>query len=298
MGSAGRRTTPLFDLVPEKSGASAKLAAAADAASNAARGKPVIRVELEPSPAVEAEAAPQSRTPRASAEESRSPVGTMERTWAPDWLGGSLVRVPINAVSIGVAVGIILVLVAWIFGVATGQSRAERDLARFDRQTPNITDPLVEGTDSGLNGGSANQPLDRPKTQVSKNPGTSKAAVGQTLTSKGTLDGDPREAGLNYLALAVLSAEDAASAIEFLSQNGLEAFGVPVDSGASKANNPIPAGTYRLFAFPGVSSDEYKRRATKVTNLEAEAARLGSVWQKQHRGTSNFSRTQWEKYKE
>lgn len=232
-----------------------------------------------------------------------SPVPTTEssneRTWAPDWLGGSLIRVPVNAVSIGVACVIILVLIAWILGVASGQSRAERDLAKFDRQTPAITDPLVEGGDSGSQGSGADQVPDRPRTPASNgSSGSSRVQTYQTLTSKGTLDGDPREAGLNYLALATLSGEDAAAAIEFLSQNGLEAFGIPVDSGGSKANNPNPAGTYRLFAFPGVSSDEYKRRATKVTNLEAEAARLGSVWQKQHRGTSNFSRTLWEKYKE
>jgi len=287
MGSAGRRTTPLFDLVADKPGATAKLAASTESAS--AANKPVVRIELQPgdrpsTPRAEAQSAGPATPPPHP--EASGP----DRAWAPNWLGGSMIRIPVNALSIGVALAIVLALVAWIMGVVTGQSRAERDLAQFGRQPPPITDPLSEPTSGGTPSNA-----DRPR---SPGPAVQRSESFGTLTSKGILDGDPREPGLNYLALAVLPADNAVAAIQFLSANGLEAFALPVDSGLPKANNPNPARTYRLYAFLGVSSEEYKRRATKVTNLEAEVARLGAVWQKQHRGASNFSRTQWEKYKE
>jgi len=326
MGSAGRRTTPLFDLVQGKSGASSKLSGDA-----AVPIKPVIRVELKPSPAPGSTTAAAERTTDATAR-AATPVPVAEalpapvaapiagpapstphlreapmpprettmhdRTWAPAWLGESMLRVPVNALSIGVALAIVVALVAWIVGVSTGQSRAEDELARFERSSPIITDPLVQepGPDQPSGTQSAATSKAAPKAEPRKPPSASRTSG--SITSKGVLEGDPREASLNYLALATLDGDAALAAVTFLSENGLESFAVPVDSAPSRANNPDPAVTYRLFAFPGVSSEEYKRRATKVTNLEAEVARLGAVWQKQHRGVSNFSRTQWEKYKE
>ncbi len=332
MGSAGRRTTPLFDLVQGKSGNTSKLEAPLETPS-----KPIVQVRLQPAaapvPSADAKVVPsgtavpalkedaaalvvgQGTSPAAlsarrsdtsghseSTSPGRAPPATQqldsspERAWAPAWLGPSTMRISVNALSIGVALAIIVALAAWIIGVSTGQSRAEAEFSRFERPTPAIADPLSQPSPTP-------SPASKVLRETAPKAPTSKGAApssrnDDSLTSKGVLAGDPREPGLNYLALATLSRADSAAAIAFLAGNGLESFAVPVDSAASKANNPHPERDYRLFAALGVSSDEYKRRATKVTNLEADVARLGAAWQKQHRGPSNFSRTLWEKYKE
>jgi hypothetical protein len=134
---------------------------------------------------------------------------------------------------------------------------------------------------------------------------------GAAITSKGFLSGDPRESGKNYLALANLGLEDTKEAIQFLVANGVDAFAVPVvDRGRGAANNPPPSspnspagvggawvgGVYRIFALPGITSEQYSRKMTIRTNLEAKVASIGKTWQEKHRGASNFARTNWEKF--
>jgi hypothetical protein len=45
----------------------------------------------------------------------------------------------------------------------------------------------------------------------------------------------------------------------------------------------------------GITSEEYSRRMTARTNIEADVARLGPRWQKERRGSSNFAKPAWEK---
>ena len=116
------------------------------------------------------------------------------------------------------------------------------------------------------------------------------------ITSKGLLAGDPREAELNYLNLATLPRTDSESAIAFLAANGVEAFAVPVDPTDSEAKNPAPS-KYRLWVLPGITTEDYRQRKTVRTRLEAEVSRLGQIWRKEHRGTSDFSQPLWEKFR-
>jgi hypothetical protein len=118
----------------------------------------------------------------------------------------------------------------------------------------------------------------------------------ESLTPQGVLLGDPRERGLNYLQLGIFGKTDAESAVEFLASNGVQSFAVALDSTDSRANNPDPGKKYALYVLPGITGSEFRRNVTKKTNLEAEVARLGVLWQKNHRGPSNFSKTMWAKY--
>jgi hypothetical protein len=119
-------------------------------------------------------------------------------------------------------------------------------------------------------------------------PGSSPAPAAQA-----TGPVDPREKGLNYLYLAVLTQSEAERAGKFLRDNGVEAYAAAmVDPGGGKANNGDPL--YRLFVKPGIPSGELKK--TTAQNLQTRVLELGSRWQKDSRGTSNFAKYSWEKY--
>lgn len=116
------------------------------------------------------------------------------------------------------------------------------------------------------------------------------------ITAKGGLAGDPRERGLNYCVLATLSGPDAKRAIDFLAENGVEAIGLPVDGRGRSGNNLDSPLTYQVIALPGITREEYAQKRTARSNLEANVTRLGQIWQREHRGTSNFARFGWTKY--
>ena len=103
---------------------------------------------------------------------------------------------------------------------------------------------------------------------------------------------------MNYLKLAQMTRTEAERAVKFLSENGVEAFAVPVDRTGANTNNPDPSkSAYWLFAAKGITGEEYSNRLTARTNIEAAVARLGLRWQKEYRGSSNFSKPGWEKFK-
>jgi hypothetical protein len=168
--------------------------------------------------------------------------------------------------------------------------------------------PRPDANASPSRAGSSAQPprAQPPRTAGPALPGT--IPEGGIITSKGVLLGDPREAELNYLSLASLGEEDAIAAVAFLSANGVESIAVPtgqtverrrdgVDRDAQGGNNQGPVRVYQLFALPGITREEFSQKRTARTNLEAAVARVGATWQRDHRGASNFARTQWVKYR-
>lgn len=265
----GRHTTPLFDLVsrtgarPSPGGVPTPRAA-----------KPVVRVELKPrDPAAPFHAAPEPSFNAASAARSFS--------------------LPANAKYLAVAALLLVGLLAWIGGVVYGRgqerTRLERELGSAFRDRPALTEP-GEWPASG-------SPTPAPQPSPVQPPGTRPevpTSSGPVITPRG-MAADPRQHGLNYLALASLPRADAEAAITFLSTNGLEVIGVPVDPPAGAAKNTSHAGAwFKLYVNQGLSREQLG--LTARTNLEAQVAKLGQVWQKQHRGASNFSRPGWEKF--
>jgi hypothetical protein len=185
---------------------------------------------------------------------------------------------PVNVVYLAMALMATLLVVAWIAGWKLGQThQAQKDEPLIQRKGPAITEAGAESPEL-----------------VSEIPrGPSGGGGGVAPQAEPVAGLDPREKGLNYLYLAVLSQPEAERAGKFLRDKGVEAYAVPwVDPKGSGANNAGPL--YRLFVLPGVTGGDLKKSAAQ--NLQTEVARLGSVWQKEYRGTSNFGKLSWEKY--
>ncbi|MCC6677676.1 MAG: hypothetical protein IT436_11075 [Phycisphaerales bacterium] len=207
-----------------------------------------------------------------------------------------------NAIYIGIAVGLVLLVITYAAGFTVGKNRAGADYRqRLSTQTPapGVSEPPISAPGGPT---SSNQPANRTQNPPAADPGRAPrpstpvmvpSADGRILSSQGNLAADPRQPGLNYLSLAILNAQDTQAAIAFLSQNGLETIGVPlVDPKASKGNNPP---LYQLVAVQGITSAEYRDRAPARATLEEAVERLGRAWQKDFKGTSNFAKHGWAK---
>jgi hypothetical protein len=119
--------------------------------------------------------------------------------------------------------------------------------------------------------------------------------AGRFMLARGWGGADPREQGLNYLALVVLSKEHARDAVDFLAKNGVLAFAIPLDIDGGAPKNP-PQDAYRVYAGPGVTSQQYKANDPAMGRLERRVAELGRVWSREHRGPSDFRSPGWVKF--
>ena len=303
--SGGRKTQPLFDLMrrggdgqpPEESERTAMNPGVGWRPGMSPRPvnppprekapKPVIRLELKPESAA-------SVTPARDEPVEPGPA------WGTGVLGGSTVRVPVNAIYIASALLIILAMAGWVLGWQMGQTRAGEGASEA-RTRPPVSEPAELGASrppAATPTRSGAEPLKASPAAAGPARVEPASGSGLTITAKGMLQGDPREAGLNYLKLAQMTRAESERAVAFLSENGLEAFAVPVDRGGANTNNPDPSrAAYWLFAGRGITTEEFSNRLTARTNTEAAVARLGLRWQKEHRGSSNFSKPGWEKQK-
>jgi len=266
--AGGRRTIPLFDLLSQGGNA-------APAEAPARPSKPVVRVELKP----QERSVPRSEPARVTPAE-----------------GTAAFRPPVNVIYIGVAVVAALVIVAYIAGAKIGARneaiRVEKEMGGAFRDRPSVSEP------AGIAPAADERVQLRPdRAAFQANPGAEGARLATNGGAGRSLSGDPRQSGLNYLALAVLPKADADAAAAFLTQNGVEALPVPLDAQGNEVNNPGPAARYRLYVLPGITREQYSSNQTAKTNLEAKVAQLGQVWQKQHRGSSNFASPEWRKMK-
>lgn len=272
--SGGQKTTPLFDLLSRGA-----------AASTAAPAKPVVRVELKPQSAGSAVGPGPSPTRITASPEPHAQPGTL--------------RVTNNAAYIAVAVTTLLLITAYIVGFKVGTAkeaaRAEKDLAAAFGNRPSVIEPPANQPQA--------QPVKptpdpgrQPQQPQGNQPGNAPLlATGPVLSRLGSIQ-DPRETGKNYLALVLsLPKSDCESAIRFLATKGTDAIAIPLDSGGNEANNPDPAVRYRLFVLPGFPAGELGSSAAQA--LEANVARLGPEWVREHRGSSDFRMPQWTKKK-
>ena len=190
-------------------------------------------------------------------------------TQAPFTLDRPL-TIPMSAILLAAGGVLTLLVLVWVIGYRTGwtggESQAVRDLGDT---APGVEDPLKQPplNPNLLAAPSANPPTARP--------------------------GDPRQAGLNYLRLAILKQSDAERAAEFLSRNGLPAFAIPVDRPGAPSKNP---GLYVVYASQGVTRDELKAHVDAMEQTDAAAARLGPRWKKEFRSATDFADRYWDKY--
>ncbi len=294
------RQVPLFDLVSKRQ------PAPAPGAAPRTQTKPTVRLEAAPSAAPPAPI--HIASPRAaSVAPSRDPEPPRTSTDP-----GGAATLPRNQVIwIAAAAVLVIILVSYIIGVSLGRRQAETKAEQELRQLqPRPVEPLGDGAASTLSGAtregarpagpatSENRASPAPGGVTQIRPAPAKpapmSATRPAIRAVGQPQTDPREVDLNYLALANLNEEDTRAAIAYLGTHGLDAFAIPLETGTGTANNRGPS--FRLFALPGITAEEFRQRKTSRTNLEAAVLRLGEQWQKQERGPSNFSKPGWEKY--
>lgn len=274
----GRQTTPLFDLLRRANAAPTATPAPTRSA------KPMVRVELKP----------QTDPPPLSPSHDLPPAPAQQT-----------LAIQTNTIWFAAAAALTALFVIFVVGYKLGQSaesrRAEQELSGRFGDRPNLSEPVDQPAIAPAPDRTpvaVKAPQSRPTTPAPVRPETDAgpgAGTGAVITATG-VSADRREPGKNYLAMATLGLAETKAAIQFMAANGVEVIGVPVDRGGVRANNAGPAETYRLYAASGITSEQFRTKQTVRTNLEAEVARLGEIWQKQHRGASNFAKTGWEKF--
>ncbi len=208
-----------------------------------------------------------------------------------------------------IAIALVLIVGAWAGGYQIGKRDGKDEMSRFVPDQPVVSpagagevsqpvrQPDTQATTAGTNNPGTNTQSNTATNQPTQTPPTNTAAraPGAIMTAAGYRAQDPRAAEMNYLVLATLPTEQAADAIAFMDTNGVTIIGVPqLDSRASGANNPSRYTLYSLgLAIPGNRWSAMSSQRLEHQNLIAS---LGARWQRERRGGSDFSQTNWEKY--
>lgn len=196
-----------------------------------------------------------------------------------------------------IVLAVALILSAWAVGYKVGENAGASKIEDLVRDQPVVSpaqDTILEPNPrSAVNNSAENVPT-TPNEVLPQSTNLGSAPVG-IMSPSGFLTEDPREIGLNYLALATLSTEQAADAIAFMYSQGVRVIGVPeVDSSGSSANNP---SRYRLYSLGvAIPGNQWSSMSAQRRQHQTLIADLGTRWQRDHRGGSDFSLTNWEKF--
>lgn len=151
------------------------------------------------------------------------------------------------------------------------------------------------------------KPESKPKPEASKPEAGKKAEEGllitlpvddpakPVLTSKGAVDSDPGQPGMNYMVLVGgLPRDEVRTMIAYLSANGLEAVGVPMNvvdrTGHVVNNRPL----FKVVCVGGISRQQFRDKDPARTNLEQAAAGLNERWLRDTKSRWSFAKTYWE----
>lgn len=231
----------------------------------------------EPTPASEPVA-------RAGPVRAAARVESSEPGW-PKWLDlQRRFHVSLSAALLAGMGVIALCVLVWSVAFDVGRNEAE-EAARRDLRLQaggGIRDPL--NTDLPLNPG-----LVRPETRPSPPP----TSASNPPTPPAAAVGDPREVGKNYLQLVTTDRAEAEALVQFLGENGVPAFMLPLDGTGGAANN---RARFTVFCSRGITGDEFRARAPARTELDEAIGRLGRVWRNERRGSTDFSGRIWSKY--
>jgi len=271
-----------------------------------------------PQPARPATTPAQSKPPVAppSASESGPSVSTKQTAW--DSSGGvsraersaaamldnevqdeSGIRISSPMFYTLIVIAFVLILGAWTVGYQRGNAAGKKAIEPYVRDQP-VVRPVQTGSQGTAGDPSLANPEQsntaKPRTD-SNTPPTSNSTLGDVgvMSPSGFLANDPRQSQFNYLVLATLNTEQTADAIAFMYSNSVEVIGVPVvDSRSSSANNP---SLYTLYSLGvAIPSNQWNAMSTQRTQHQSLIVNLGSRWQRERRGGSDFSQAFWEKY--
>ena len=206
------------------------------------------------------------------------------------------VHLSMSRVYMSIALIALALVLVWAMAYKSGVEYGKRDMESLLPNKSMVLPPneFQSGTNPE-NQLSTEGAVDNSVTEPPRVPAKPAQAV---MTAQGYQDADPRVPGSNYLQLATLSTEQAASAVIFMNENGIAIIGVPVvDSQVRAGNNPSRYTLYSLgLEVPGGA--EFRAMETQRNEHRREIARLGEQWQRERRGGSDFaeSKTQWVKY--
>lgn len=270
----GRRMTPLFDLLRsarETSGVESRPAAREERVAPYPGAKPVVRVELKPGvrPLSMDDAAPES--PAAG--------------WYTTFLGGRRITLSMNLLLISAFAGVMMLIGAWMAGSSMARKESEREYEAFRRNLPPSEVGQNQAQDTPTN--------PKPENRPAAGPGGPKPGPAVPDYQPKAPAQDPRQVGFNYLRLGDTSQTDAEGLVKFLSDNGVEAFALKLDTGGSGAKNQPPL--YRLYALPGYVGGEETSAAREA--LKQKVRGLAPLWRRDHRGGLDFSSAYIEKFK-
>lgn len=115
------------------------------------------------------------------------------------------------------------------------------------------------------------------------------------LTSKGAVDADPRQPRLNYFRLVGgVPRDEARTMIVYLSSNGLETVGVPMNvvdrTGRVVNNQPL----FKIVCLGGVTKQQYEQKDPARANIEQAVASLSERWLRDTKSRWSFAKPYWE----
>ncbi|MFG0327025.1 MAG: hypothetical protein ACF8SC_07145 [Phycisphaerales bacterium JB037] len=251
---------------------------------------------------------PRPRTgplPRIETPERSSPASPVAR-----------LNIPVYAVYLAVSLALALCAAVWAVAYRVGRDAGEREtlqqLGTVTAPPPRSPDPLLATSNPAMDPeGPPTNPVPRTTPPRDSTPRSTDQPArpsltinpaftpGPVLNHRGEIVADPRTRGTNYLHLASdLPRDEAERLLSYLAAYGVEAIAVPsdparVDSLAADANNDLPMSVYSLR---GVASDEFENAAGQRERHRTLVARLGEVWLRDHRGSVNLAKTNWELY--
>jgi hypothetical protein len=211
---------------------------------------------------------------------------------------GRQLTLPTPAVGIALAVLLVGIILAWTTAYRMGYSRAdERATRELSLAAAPVQDPLR--ADPAAGGGPAALPPPQVRSQAQAQPVAAepRQARPQAAPAAGAAravmcppEPDPRQPGLNYFAIeGQLDREGAITIVTFLAENGVDSLAFDTDRGAG--NNPR---SWRVYGLRGFSVEEYRSPAR--VEYEQRISRLGEIFRRDHRGWTDFSRTNWARY--
>jgi hypothetical protein len=189
---------------------------------------------------------------------------------------GQTIRMPVGYLMLAIAMGIVLLLAAYLIGNSRGKAVAEQNFAQKLSSTPTrsgaVNDPLSQPAD--LTAGSAllssAQPDDSAASSERPGGGVRPAAQWGPIEPKT----DPRVKGWKYYVLAQTSPQGAVRLAEFCRANGLETYVV-------RGKN----GLHWVVAFPGFQgSSAAPEPAALLERIEA----IGVKYKAHTKGRTNL----------
>jgi hypothetical protein len=291
---ARRSTTPLFDLISHREQGRTLRPSIGARQAVERNGHEAVR----PEPAPRRAEPPQAQRPEPAPASQTRPSG---QSWVSMRAAAGLLRqgrhVSLSPTLLvlgfaGVCVaGVVLWTVGFSLGRSSGRSELLPMLSEAAAGAGAVQDPLA--AQLRVNPGLI-EPAPPATSAAPRNAAPAPPASGAIMVAGGSTGADPRQPRTNYLALSELDASEARRAIEYFASRGVRLVGIPVAPGSDAAAN---RGRFRLYSLGlAVPSAEYSAMRAGREQHQAEVARLGSVWQREHGGTSNFSQTYWERF--